>query len=400
MTNSATIAAIATPAGSGGIGIIKISGKDALAIAASVFRKSCARTPNPELRTPNAFESHRLYHGYVVNPENGRVLDEILLAVMVAPHSYTREDVVEIHAHSGSAVLTAILDLVLKNGARLADPGEFTKRAYLSGRIDLTQAEAVIDIINAKTDKSLEIATAQIRGNMKAHIESVRDSLLHILAETEAAIDFPEDVEESIDTDAVSEVIQNQVVHKLNELIRQYKNAHFLRDGLKVLIAGRPNVGKSSLMNCLLRKDRAIVTPIPGTTRDFIEETLNIRGIQVTITDTAGLHETDDPVEILGIKKAYEYIDNADLILFMTDLSQPLTPDDHKIYEKISHKDFILVTNKADLVEDRFAPDIPDAWRLPKSPELRKPEIIKTSVIYDKGVDALRFNRSGFHGRI
>ena len=393
MTNS-TIAAIATPTGSGGIGIIKISGQDAASVAASVFRPSDRNAVFSKDGIP--VQSHHLYHGYIADPQNGRILDEVLLAVMLAPHSYTREDVVEIQAHGGFAVLNAILNLVLERGARLADPGEFTKRAYINGRIDLTQAEAVIDIINAKTESSLEIAAAQIRGSIKERIESVRDTLLFMLIETEAAIDFPDDVEESIDTDTMTQVLEKEVVNQLNGLIDQYENAHFLRDGLKVLIAGRPNVGKSSLMNSLLRKDRAIVTPVPGTTRDVIEETLNIRGIPVIISDTAGLHKTDDPIEILGIKKTYRHIRDADLILFMTDLSCPLTNDDHKIYEDICHKAFMIVTNKSDLADDEFCPELPDLWK--------KTYVIKTSAIYDRGLDTLRdmiaeFSTGGYDER-
>lgn len=386
--DDSTIAAIATPTGIGGIGIIKISGQDAVSIAISLFQPSCRR----ELFSKKGIsvQSHHLYHGHITDPENGHLLDEVLLTIMRSPRSYTREDVVEIQAHSGHVVLRSILNLVLKKGARLAEPGEFTKRAYINGRIDLTQAEAVIDIINAKTDKALEFAVAQIRGNMRAQIESVKDALLNILAGTEAAIDFPEDIEEDADMEAILDTLQNEVIHPLNDLIGHYKNAHFLRDGLKTLIVGRPNVGKSSLLNALIRKERAIVTPVPGTTRDAIEEILNIRGIPIIITDTAGMHETDDPIEILGIGKTREYIDEADLILFVTDLSEPFADDDHKIYETIRHKIFVIVANKSDLVDEGFYPDIPDFWKLSNPDrEDQNIRVIKTSAIYKKGTDAL-----------
>ncbi|OQY59383.1 MAG: tRNA uridine-5-carboxymethylaminomethyl(34) synthesis GTPase MnmE [Desulfobacteraceae bacterium 4572_88] len=379
-----TIAAIATPPGSGGIGIIKISGQDALSVAASVFRKSA---PAPEkgvsdTRHLKSFESHRFYHGHVADPENGKVLDEVLLVFMQSPRSYTREDIVEIHAHSGPLVLNAILSMVLRQGVRLAEPGEFTKRAYLSGRIDLTQAEAVIDIINARTDGALEAATAQIGGHLKASVDSVREALLRILAETEAAIDFSEDIEDSIDPEASLGLLRNEVIGKLMALTAQYEDAHYLRDGFRVLIVGRPNVGKSSLMNGLVRKDRAIVTSVPGTTRDLIEETLNIRGLPVIIADAAGLHQTDDPVEKLGIERTHAAIDDADLILFMSDISQPLARDESDIYERICHKKIILVANKSDLVDDTVSPEIPDAWGdMP---------MVRTSAIYDKGLDSLR----------
>lgn len=384
--DSSTIAAIATPIGSGGIGIIKISGKDSFSIAGSIFRRTGSSSDFSPDNSPSAdfvpFKSHHLHLGHIVDSENGRVLDEVLLSVMPAPHSYTREDVVEIQAHAGPVVLSSILDLVLKKGARLAEPGEFTKRAYLNGRIDLTQAEAVIDIINAKTNKALEIATAQIKGEMRRRVESIRDSLVHLMSEVEAGIDFPDDVGEIIDVERTIEGIETKVIDKLKDLVSGYENAHILRDGLKLTVVGRPNVGKSSLMNRLLKKDRVIVTSSPGTTRDLIEETLNIRDIPVIITDTAGLHETDDPVESIGIRKTQEHINSSDLILFMVDASCSLTKDDYKIYEKFSNKRMILVINKSDLVDDGFEPEIPDFWNeMPK---------IKISALYNRGINELR----------
>lgn len=377
-----TIAAIATPPGRGGIGIIKISGQDAVSIAASLFQPSARDVSfSGEDRS---FQSHRLYHGHVKDPESGRVLDEVLLAVLCAPRSYTREDVVEIQAHAGPVGLRSILDLVLNHGARLAEPGEFTKRAYLSGRIDLTQAEAVIDIIHARTRKALDAATAHIRGGMSERIESVRDALLVILSRAEAAIDFPEEMEDEDlgDADLICEAIQHEVVQPLQKLADRYENAHFLREGLKTLIVGRPNVGKSSLMNALLGRERTIVTPVPGTTRDAIEDTLSIQGIPVLLTDTAGLHETEDPVEVLGIKRTLEQIGHADMILFVTDISRPLTDDDHQIHEKICHKPFILVANKSDLVADRVAVEIPEDWDMPV--------VIRTSALCDTGIGRIR----------
>ena len=383
--DNATIAAIATPIGRGGIGIIKVSGKNAFSITASIFKKSASLSDDSrETDKPpfSSFKSHCLYHGYIVDKEKGRVLDEVLLSVMLAPHTYTMEDVVEINTHSGPVVLASILNLVLKKGAKLAEPGEFTKRAYLNGRIDLTQAEAVIDIINSKTDKALEIATSQIKGDLKRRIESIRGALLDILVETEVAIDFSDDAGEILNSDRTINKLERRVVDDLKELIEKYENAHVLRDGLKMVVVGRPNVGKSSLMNRLIQEDRAIVTPIPGTTRDLIEETLNIHGIPVIIADTAGLHETDDPVEVIGIEKAQEYIRDSDLILFMVDASDPLIEEDYKIYETISNKRLIIVINKSDLVEDDFALEIPDSWNtLPR---------IKISALYGTGLNELK----------
>ena len=380
-----TIAAVATPVGSGGIGIIKISGRDALSIAEAIFQKT-GNAPDG-LRTTDAhlvaaLQSHRLYHGHIVDPENGSVLDEVLLAKMLAPHTYTREDIVEINTHSGHVVLAATLELVLKQGARLAEPGEFTKRAYVSGRIDLTQAEAVVDIINSRTYKALEIAASQMRGDLKQKVEAIRDILLEILTEIEAAIDFPEDVEDSIKDGNALAVIANKAIEPLKELIRQYENAHILRDGIKMAVVGKPNVGKSSLMNRLLQNDRVIVTPVPGTTRDLIEETLNIRGIPVVVADTAGLHETDDPVEVIGIQKTEEYINRSDLVLFMIDASEPLAREDYRIYETIHNKRSIIVVNKIDLVGKNDGPDLPDTWE--------QTPAIKISALYGEGLGALK----------
>jgi tRNA modification GTPase len=380
----ATIAAIATPIGRGGIGIIKISGKNAFSIAGSIFKKSGPVAGDFEGKGEPSFfslKSHRLYHGHIVDKEKGRVLDEVLLSVMVAPRTYTMEDVVEINTHSGHVVLTAILDLVLKQGAKLAEPGEFTKRAYLNGRIDLTQAEAVIDIINSKTERSLEIATSHIKGGLKKKIEAIRGALVDILVDIENAIDFSDDAGESLNSERIVETLE-RVVDDLEGLIEKYQNAHILRDGLKMVVVGRPNVGKSSLMNRLIQEDRAIVTPIPGTTRDLIEETLNIHGIPVIIADTAGLHETRDPIEAIGIEKAEEYIRDSDLILFMVDASDPLTGEDYKIYKNIRNKRLILVINKSDLVEDNFELDIPDSWNTPPR--------IKISALYGRGLNQLK----------
>ena len=381
-----TIAAIATPTGSGGIGIIKISGKDAFSIAEAIFQKSCASRGEgrSESEAPSfPLKSHRLYHGHIVNPGTGQVLDEVLLSAMKAPKTYTREDIIEINTHSGYIVMASILDLVLQRGARLAEPGEFTKRAYLSGRIDLTQAEAVIDIINSRTQKSLEIAMSQIKGNLKKRIESIRGSLIDILTQVEAAIDFPEDVGDVIDAVSLRQILEKKIIGELSDMVAQYENAHFLRDGLKMIVVGRPNVGKSSLMNRLIQDDRVIVTSIPGTTRDLIEETLSICGIPVIIADGAGLHETKDPVEVIGIGKTKEYIHASDLILFMIDASDSFTMEDQEIYKTIiGDKRIILVINKIDLVENNFNFEIPETWK--KIPS------VKISALYGNGVSSLK----------
>lgn len=379
-----TIAAIATPPGSAGIGIIKISGPDAVSITSTIFVKTNKKTflpAGPTFDNRAILESHRLYHGHIVDPETGRTLDEVLLSVMRAPRSYTGEDVAEINTHSGMTVLRAIMDLVLRQGVRLAEPGEFTKRAFLNGRIDLTQAEAVIDIINARTEEALDIATAHIKGEFKECIETARNVLLNIMTLMEAAIDFPEDIE-PVEIHTVIETLQGAVVNPLTELVAHYRNGHILRDGLNLAVAGRPNVGKSSLMNRLIQKDRVIVSPIPGTTRDFIEETINIKGIPVIVADTAGLHETQDPVEVLGIQKTREYIRNSDLVLFMVDASVPLKNEDLRIFESVKSKNVILVLNKKDLVTGPDTARLPDSWQL--LPQVR------ISALYNQGIDHLK----------
>ena len=383
--NDSTIAAVATPIGAGGIGIIKISGQNALQIALQIFQRSHSSISNPDDKNSadiSSFRSHHLYHGYIVDPENEQLVDEVLLVVMLAPHSYTREDVVEIQAHSGPVVLRSILDLVLGYGAVIAGPGEFTKRAYINGRIDLTQAEAVIDIINARTNKSLEIAASLIKGEMQLCIERISDYLFNFLAEINAAIDFPEDVEETINVDRITDVLQNNIINTIKELIEQYDNGHILRDGIKLVIVGKPNVGKSSLMNSLVKKERSIVTALPGTTRDLIEESFSLSGMPIIIADTAGLHDTDDPVEAIGINKAKDYIDCSDLILFIIDGGSILTHEDHEIFKMINTRNSILVINKSDLFSDRHKVNTPDNWR--KMPG------VEISALYNRGLDELK----------
>ncbi|RPH48742.1 MAG: tRNA uridine-5-carboxymethylaminomethyl(34) synthesis GTPase MnmE [Desulfobacteraceae bacterium] len=377
-----TIAAISTPIGSGGIGIIKISGKKALPIVSSIFRRSSARDRcNRTIPSNIIKESHKLYHGYIYDPDNGKTLDEVLVSVMLSPHSYTREDVVEINVHSGIVVLRTVLDLIIRNGARLALPGEFTKRAFINGRMDLTQAEAVIDIINVKSRKALEILNTQAAGTLGLCVESILRILNGILVKIEAAIDFPEDVD-ALNHDSEAEIIENKVIGKLNELIAGYEEGHLFREGIRIAIAGRPNVGKSSLMNRLLKVERSIVTSIPGTTRDAIEETLIISGIPTIISDTAGLHDTTDPVETLGIKKTRELIKNADIILFMTDAFSPLSEADIRIYETIKDKQVVIVINKIDLIPANRDILIGD--------DFKRLLCVKISALHDIGIEFLK----------
>ncbi len=370
-----TIAAISTPIGSGGIGIIKISGKNALPIISEIFKDSIK---NREFFPK---ESHRLYHGHIFDPDTQKTLDEVLVSFMLAPKSYTGEDVVEINIHSGIFLLKTILNIVISKGARLADPGEFTKRAFLNGRIDLTQAEAIIDVINAKSKKALEIANAHIDGVIKKQIEPMLEALNGIIVKIEASIDFPDVVEPFNIQDDIN-YIENNVIKKLNELILGYNEGRIVREGIKLVIAGRPNVGKSSLMNRLLKKERAIVTSIPGTTRDTIEETIIISGIPAIVSDTAGLHDTKDPVESIGIRKAQEQINDADIVLFVTEAQNHFTEDDRKLFESIKRKQLIVVVNKIDLLSENTSVEIND--------ELKSFPVIMISSLYNNGIDLLK----------
>ncbi len=387
--HSDTIAAIATPAGQGGIGIVKISGNDAFVIAQAIFRpqKSSLKQyagqnrQSPETRSFR-FETHRLYYGHIIDPDDGRLLDEVLVSAMKAPQTYTREDVVEINAHGGAVVLQSILGLVLSKGARLAEPGEFTRRAFLNGRIDLTQAEAVIDVINARTQKNLELAAAQISGKLKERVAMSRNSLIGLLTQVEAAIDFPDEVDDLVNPDNTFKVLQKDVLTPLKGLIQNYIDAHVFRDGISVAVVGRPNVGKSSLLNQLVKKDRAIVTDMPGTTRDIIEETLSLQGIPVIISDTAGVHPTDNPIEKIGIEKTIEHVNGSDLVLFMVESHCPLGSDDYLIYEKIKSKRIILVLNKKDLIQQDSPAALPDKWQFD--------DRVFISALYDQGIDQLK----------
>ena len=335
-----TVAAIATPAGVGGIGVVKISGPSAWAIGQLLFQPT---------RVGEKLCSHRLYHGHILEPKTGRPVDEVLTSFMRAPHTYTREDVVEINCHSGMAVLERILELVLRSGARLAEPGEFTRRAFLNGRIDLTQAEAVLDVIHSQTRRSLDLASEHLRGTLHLIITDLRTQLLQVLATVEAAIDFPDEEIETPEGAELAERLRVQVLEPVTDLLARYEDGRILREGLAVTIVGKPNVGKSRLLNTLLRSDRALVTPVPGTTRDVIEEGLNLRGIPIRLIDTAGLCEADTLVEQLGMELTRDRLARADLVLFVLDRSAPVTREDIRIHKELGDKPRIVLLNKADL---------------------------------------------------
>jgi tRNA modification GTPase len=344
--DEATIAAIATPPGPGGIGIIRISGVAALPALARIFK--------PSSRS-GRLVNRKMHHGWVVTPETGVPIDEVLAVYMQAPHTYTREDIVEIHCHGSYLVLQEILTLILSTGEnlRLADPGEFTKRAFLNGRIDLTRAEAVIDLLQAKTREGREFASVQLGGRLHEMVMAIRDSLIAVRAILEVAIDFPDEEVEIIDQDSLARQLQTGVLAPLEALLALSEKGRIYRDGIAVVIVGRPNVGKSSLLNCLLREERAIVTPVPGTTRDTIEEFLDIKGIPVRIIDTAGIRETCEEVEEIGIRRARQKLSDADLVLFMIDGAEALEEADRSLFDSICGKSVIVVCNKMDLVPER-----------------------------------------------
>ena len=333
-----TIAAISTPVGEGGIGIIRVSGPEAGAIARRIVQRA----------TNGDFESHRFCYGRVIDPASGETVDEAMVVFMGAPRSFTREDVLEIQCHGGYLVTRRVLEVVLACGARLAEPGEFTRRAYLNGRIDLVQAEAVIDVIRSKTEASLSLAQHQREGQLSDRLGAVRGSLLHALALVEAFIDFPED---EIDPAAQAEieVLSRDALMRIGELLAGFDEGRVLREGVSVLIAGKPNVGKSSLLNTLLQEKRAIVTSVPGTTRDIIEEVVNVRGLPLRMLDTAGIRATEDIVEREGVRLALEKIPQADLILFVLDGARPFDADDRMLLDSLEGKRFIAVVNKSDL---------------------------------------------------
>lgn len=336
-----TIAAIATPPGEGGLAVVRVSGPEALAVV-----ERCFVPAGRHSRKPTLAESHTLHYGHVMR--RGAVVDEVLMAVMRAPRTFTREDVAEITGHGGALVSRRVLDAVLESGARLARPGEFTQRAFLNGRLDLAQAEAVADLIHSRTELALRAANEQLAGRLSQRIHQLRDGLMHTLAHVEAHLDFPEE--------DIAPETQQQLAGRLaadlafmDELLRTADEGRVLRQGVRAAIVGRPNVGKSSLLNQLLGQDRAIVSALPGTTRDTIEETANVRGMPVVFVDTAGLREAHDEIELEGIRRSREALARAEFLLHVLDLSEPLTPEDERLLEEFAGRKRILVGNKADL---------------------------------------------------
>jgi len=368
---SETIAAISTAVGEAGIGIVRLSGKEALDIGKRIFQPA-------KLKNLDNIENRKLLYGNIIEDEN--IIDEVLIAFMKEPYTYTRENMVEIYCHGGIISVKKILEYLLRNGARLAEPGEFTKRAFLNGRLDLVQAEAVIDIIKAKTDKSLEVSVNQLEGRLSTKINTIRNILLSMIAHIEASIDFPEDDVEDITYKELLD-LSLEAKEKISSLLLTADRGKILRDGLSTVILGKPNVGKSSLLNAILGENRAIVTDVPGTTRDILEEYVSIDGIPLKIIDTAGIRDTEDIVEKIGVDRAKKSMGEADLIIAIFDISSELSIEDKEIIELIRNRKTIILLNKTDLESKYDIDDFKDMF-----PEAN---IIPTSMINEIGLDRL-----------
>ncbi|MEC1292074.1 tRNA uridine-5-carboxymethylaminomethyl(34) synthesis GTPase MnmE [Bacillus mojavensis] len=337
-----TIAAISTPMGEGAIAIVRLSGPEAIQIADRIYK-------GPKGKTISSVESHTIHYGHIVDKRTDRVVEEVMVSVLKAPRTFTREDVIEINCHGGIVTVNQVLQLALREGARLAEPGEFTKRAFLNGRIDLSQAEAVMDLIRAKTDRAMNVALNQMEGRLSALVRRLRDDILETLAHVEVNIDYPEydDVEEMTHQLLVEKA--SSVKKEIEALLRTSEQGKILREGLSTVIIGRPNVGKSSLLNSLVHEAKAIVTDIPGTTRDVIEEYVNVRGVPLRLVDTAGIRETEDIVERIGVERSRQVLKEADLILLVLNYSEELSEEDVKLFEAVKGMDVIVIMNKTDL---------------------------------------------------
>ena len=375
-----TIAAISTAPGEGAIGIVRISGDLAISIASSIYQ--CGTKQLEEQKT------HTIHYGHIVDPKSGEIYDEVMVSVLRAPKTFTREDIVEINCHGGIVAINRVLQLVLRMGARLAEPGEFTKRAFLNGRIDLSQAEAVMDLIRAKTDKSMQLAMRQLDGQLSHLIQNLRQEILNTLAQVEVNIDYPEydDVEE-MTLQLLREKTQ-QVLQGIRALLNTASQGKILRDGLKTAIVGRPNVGKSSLLNVLLREEKAIVTDIAGTTRDTIEEYVNVRGVPLQLIDTAGIRETDDVVEKIGVERSRKALKEADFVLLLLNQSETLQEEDIRLLETTKGMKRIILFNKTDLPSNLSTEDI--------DPYANEEEIVTTSMLNKEGIDQLEEKIAGY----
>ena len=371
VTEFDTIAAISTPPGEGAISIVRMSGEEAVSIAQKVFSG----------KDLTQAKSHTINYGHIVDPKTHEEIDEVMVSLMLAPKTFTREDVVEINCHGGIVATNRILQLLLVNGARLAEPGEFTKRAFLHGRIDLTQAESVMDLIRAKTDRSMKIALNQLDGNLSHLIDSLRKDILDVLAQVEVNIDYPEydDVEEMTTKLLKEKAIE--IKQRIEQLLKTASQGKIIREGLATALVGRPNVGKSSLLNHLLHEDKAIVTDVAGTTRDVIEEYVNVSGVPLKLIDTAGIRETDDKVEKIGVERSKKAIEQSDLVLLVLNAAESLTKEDLELIRLTNDKKRIIILNKTDLEEKL------DRKELAKISE--NAPVYATSILKNEGVEAL-----------
>jgi tRNA modification GTPase len=364
-----TIAAISTPIGEGAIGIVRLSGPDSFDIIEKLF---IAKNQD------SLWEDRKFKYGHIY--DQARVIDEVMVVKMYAPNTYTRESIVEVNCHGGAVPLREILRLCLKHGARLAERGEFTKRAFLNGRIDLAQAESIMDLISSKTNKGFDLAIQQLEGKLSNRIHSIRHQLIQLMAQVEVGIDYPEEDIEDITYLQIKTALNN-ISDALEDLLKTSRTGKIVREGLKTVIIGKPNVGKSSLMNALLKDSRAIVTDIPGTTRDVIEEFLSIDGIPIKLVDTAGIRETEDIVEKMGVEKSKSYFNTADLIIFMLNGAEPLSEEDHVLMEKVAGRSAIVLINKSDLVQNIEIDHI--------KKHFESHQIIYTSMSREIGIEAI-----------
>lgn len=371
MFETDTITAISTPIGEGAISIVRLSGPDAIEITSKVYKgKDLIKV-----------DSHTIHYGKIIDPETNEVAEEVMVTIMRGPKTFTREDVVEINCHGGLVSVNRVLEIVLSQGARLADPGEFTKRAFLNGRIDLSQAEAVMDLIRAKTDKAMNVALKQMDGRLSALIKKYRQSLLETVAHVEVNIDYPEydDVEEM--SHEMMRQKTKEVHAEIEELLSVAKQGKILREGIATAIIGRPNVGKSSLLNALVQENKAIVTDIPGTTRDIIEEYVNVRGIPLRLVDTAGIRDTEDIVERIGVERSRQALKEADLILFVLNYNEVLSEEDLRLFEAVQGLEYIVIVNKTDLEQKLNMDQVKEM--------VGDKKIVTTSLLKEEGIDQL-----------
>ncbi|RMC47403.1 tRNA uridine-5-carboxymethylaminomethyl(34) synthesis GTPase MnmE [Lactobacillus sp. ESL0228] len=369
LTEFDTIAAISTPIGEGGISIVRMSGDAAVEIANRVFKGGNLLKVS----------SHTIHYGHIIDPENNQVIDEVMVSVMLAPKTFTREDIVEINCHGGIVVTNRILQLLLKSGARMAEPGEFTKRAFVNGRIDLTQAESVMDIVRAKTDRARQVAEKQLEGGLLKKIRAMRQQILDTLANVEVNIDYPEYDADTITAEQITKV-SKAVIEKIDEMLKTATEGTILRNGLATAIIGQPNVGKSSLLNYLTKSDTAIVTDVAGTTRDTLEEYISVKGVPLKLIDTAGIRATDNKVEKIGVERSKQALAQADLVLLLFDASRKLSLEDRALIKATNHKKRIAVLNKTDLGQRISVEEIK---------KLTGSKVIATSILHEKNLDLL-----------